>query len=290
MGVLSGRASIGRTPALHAVAVPADPSAVISVWCGRPGEPPVYHRAAEHEHYGASIVKLAVMLALYQAGERGEIDLDERVLVTDRLTALLGGTFRADPAYDNDERPWVQLGRPVSLRWLCERMIVSSSNLASNLLLARLGFDAVNRQCPPGMSVGRQIGDVAARAAGITNTTSAAASAALLATLVNAHPAGSAARRQMLDLLGRREQRDGIPAGLPPEAEVGSKTGWIDGVRHDCAIITGPRGVRYLLAVCTTGLADAHALELIGQFAGASWQDREQICAGSRDLTGSGRS
>lgn len=265
------------TPALAAVPLPDRPGSVVSVWCGPTGAQPAFALAADAEHYGASMIKVAVLLAVYAAAEQGELDLDEPIPVTDRFPSLSGGEFRADQGYDNDDEPWRRVGRDASLRWLCGRMIVSSSNLASNLLIQRLGLDAVNLQCPPGMHIGRQIGDGAARAAGVTNTTSAAAGAALLARIVHAADAGSDAGREMLRTLGEDVHRDGIPAGLPSGVWVGNKPGWVDGTRHDCAVIAGPDAAPYLLSVCTTGLRDDEALALIRRFAAASWQDRDRI-------------
>jgi len=60
---------------------------------------------------------------------------------------------------------------------------------------------------------------------------------------------------------------------------VGNKPGWVEGTRHDCAVITGPDVAPYLLSVCTTGLPDDEALALIRRFAAASWHDRDRILA-----------
>lgn len=287
-GAVTSVPAASRTPALAAVPVPDDPGAVVSVWCGVPGVVPAFARAEDVEHYGASMIKIAVMLALYAAAERGELDLDELVPVTDRFPSLSGGEFRADQGYDNDDEPWRLLGRPASLRWLCHRMIVSSSNLASNLLVQRLGLEAVNRECPPGMRVGRQIGDAVARAAGITNTTSAAAGAALLARVVRAALGESGTGREMLRTLGEDEHRDGIPAALPSGVWVGNKPGWVEGTRHDCAVVVGPGEPPYLLSVCTTGLSDERALDVIRRYAAASWQDRAQITAAASTVLSPG--
>ena len=40
--------------------------------------------------------------------------------------------------------------------------------------------------------------------------------------------------------MSAQEFRDGIPAGLPSGVSVGNKTGWIDGVNHDVALIRAP--------------------------------------------------
>src|SRR5581483_7837322 len=92
-------------PALAAVPLPDRPGSLVSVWCGPPGPRPAFALAADAEHYGASMIKIAVLLALYTAADEGELDLDEPVLVTDRFPSLIAGEFRADQGYDNDDEP-----------------------------------------------------------------------------------------------------------------------------------------------------------------------------------------
>ena len=55
-----------------------------------------------------------------------------------------------------------------------------------------------------------------------------------------------------------------ISSALRPEVPVGSKSGWVDGYRHDVAFIGDPDGpeVRYL-AVMTAGMVKAEADEVI---------------------------
>jgi beta-lactamase class A len=151
---------VGR--ALDSVPLPGDVAAggaAVSVWCGPVGGPARYARDADRPHYAASVMKMAILLAVDAAGPAA----DEHIEITDVFTGRDGSRVRAERDEDNDEQPWRRLGGRATLRWLAERAIVSSSNLASSLLIERLGLDAVRAQCPPGLRVDRQIGDAAAR-------------------------------------------------------------------------------------------------------------------------------
>jgi beta-lactamase class A len=124
--------------------------------------------------------------------------------------------------------------------------------------------------------VDRQIGDAAAREAGVTNSVTATAAAVLLCRCAELAAAG---RGWPLGVLARQQHREGIWAGLPAGTAVAGKGGWITKVRHDCALVTPADAPPYVLAVCTTGLPDDRALPLIRAYAAASWRVRGHIPA-----------
>jgi beta-lactamase class A len=105
-----------------------------SVWCGPMDGPAAYARAAEATHYAASTMKVAVLAALYRAAENGSVDLDSAVPVRNDFSSAKPGAprFRCSREEDNDAAVWDRLGAAASLRWLADRMIVRSSNLATN--------------------------------------------------------------------------------------------------------------------------------------------------------------
>ena len=66
--------------------------------------------------------------------------------------------------------------------------------------------------------------------------------------------ASPVACRKMVAIMCRQEDRDKIPEALPKGTQVANKTGEIDGVRNDVAIVD-PYGDRpYVLAVLTKEL------------------------------------
>ena len=135
----------------------------VSVWCGRPGSPAAYSRNPDATHYAASTMKVAVMVAAYRLAGAGRQDLDAGITVHDDFESRLGsGTFRNDRDYDNDAEPWDLLGESAPLRWLVRRMIIKSSNLATNLVLEHVTamrsppYGAMQaRRCPSPLAVSR---------------------------------------------------------------------------------------------------------------------------------------
>lgn len=249
----------------------------VSVWCSPADGPVLYAREAAAPHYAASTIKVAIMVAAYRLHERGELDLDADVAVHADFDSVVEGRFTMPQDYDNDDQPWERLGRTASLRWLVSRMIVSSSNLATDLVLEQVGYGEaaalLTLADADGVQLHRPICDDAASAAGVQNTVTAAGLAALFSALLAGRLAGSVATGQMLAVLRGQEHLEGIAWGLPARTVLASKGGWVEGIRHDVALIWPPVAPAYVLAVCTTGLSDDAGLAVLHDVARASWTD-----------------
>jgi len=268
------------TPELDAV-VDGD-HGTISIWAGPVGGPPAFTRDADATHYAASTMKVAVLVALYRAAESGELSLADEVEVRNEFPSVQpgAGIFGIDVTDDNDEQVSGRLGERAKLGWLAERMIVRSSNLATNLLIARLGTDPVNevwRSVGARHSVtGRGIEDAAARSAGVTNLVTAADLAALFSAIAARTAASPASCAEMMRILLGQEYREDLPAGLPPGTAVAVKNGWVTGIRHGAAVVLPPDEPPFTLVVCTTTVLDeAAGAALVARIAAAAWRDRK---------------
>jgi len=256
----------------------------VSVYCGRIGVPPVYVRNADVTHYAASTVKVSILVALHLAAEEGRLSLDEPISVHNGFrSAVDGSPFGCTRGYDNDGAVWERLGGTATPRWLAERMIVRSSNLATNLVLAQVGTESADgawRLAGASHSTtGRGIEDYAADAAGITNLVTAADLAAILTGIATGTVASAASCRAMLATLLAQEGTQDLAAGLPPGTRIAHKNGWIDGVRHGAGVVFPDDAPPYALAVCTTtplavNDADDEACRLLARIAAASWAQR----------------
>jgi beta-lactamase class A len=254
-----------------------------SVWAGPvAGEPVTAHTVCE-QHYAASTMKLALVIAAYREAELERLDLDGEVGVHNDFHSAADGTpFSLDPTDDSDPRVWQRLGSRVALRWLCSRAIVRSSNLATNLVLEVVGPQAVaetlaradaTRSC-----ITRGIEDATARAAGMTNLVTARDLAVTLQRLAGGSLLSVRGSTEVLGFLGAQQINDGIPAGLPPCTPVAHKSGWVDGVSHDAALITPPDAAPFIFIMCTTSeLAEQEGLDLIAAGAAAAWDDRKAL-------------
>jgi beta-lactamase class A len=291
--------TLAATPRLAEISPLLDSApGTISVYCGPLGGPAVLARAADQPHYAASTMKVAVLAALYRAAAARELDLDSQVTVHNDFDSALpgGGRFGLSQSYDQDDEVWKQLGRPVPLRWLARHMIVKSGNLATNLILERVGQHRVAQVWSligaPGNFVGRGIEDAPARAAGIQNVVTAAGLAALLSAIALAAQAGAghplvdpASAAQMLEVLFAQEHREDLAAGLPPGTRIAHKNGWVEGIRHGAGVVFPDDCAPYVIVVCTTtDWASGHdggddACRLIAWISAAAWADRHALAS-----------
>ncbi len=234
--------------------------------------------AGDARHYSASTMKLPVLVAAHRRAERGELDLDGPVRVHDDFdSAAPGHRFRVDPDEDSDPETWAALDDSVPLRVLVERMITASGNLATNLVLEHVGTAEVaavlaDADCSPRTTIVRGIEDYAARDAGIDNLVTADDLARVMVALAGGRLAGPEASDACEHTLQAQAYRDGIPAGLPADAVVGNKTGWVDGVNHDVALVRAgglpPIG---LAVLCSTPGTPEDREAGIARIAAAAW-------------------
>ena len=253
---------------------------VFSVWFGPVSGEPWFARDEAAEHYAASTMKLALLISVFRAADRGDLDLEVPVSVHDDFpSAADGATFHMSRDYDNDERPWDRLGGSATLRWLGTRAIVRSSNLATNLLLEAVGADEVHQTlsrigCTDSV-FRRGIEDTAARDIGLQNIVSARDLARTLQALVAGSVASRATCDELIEILEAQEFRDTLPAGLPPGTRIAHKSGWVQGVCHDAGIIIPADAEPFVLVVCTTSdLGKVAAQRFIARIAAAAWAGR----------------
>jgi len=254
-----------------------------SVWYGPAAGEPWFTRDAAAQHYAASTMKLALLVAAYRAAGRGDLDLDREVVIHDDFPSVADGTpFTMTRSYDNDALPWDLLGGAASLRWLLNRAVVSSSNLATNVVLEYVGLPAVAATlaalgCHDSV-VSRGIEDARAAEAGMTNLVTATDLARLLQALASGTAASAQSCEEMLVTLRAQQVNDAIPAGLPAGTSVAHKSGWVQGVSHDAALVEPVGADPFVLAVLTTSaLAERGGTRLIAACTAAAWSDWENL-------------
>lgn len=216
---------------------------------------------ADSVFHAASTMKVPVMIEYFRALDAGRIRPDQDLLLGTTFKSIVDGSpYSLDAGVDSDSSVFGRVGQRVPLRWLVERMIVRSSNLATNTLIEVLDarkVDATARSLgTTAMKVRRGVEDGKAFQQGLNNQTSARDLAVLLEAIETGKAASTASSRQMIDILAAQEFNDEIPAGLPKGTRVAHKTGWITGVTHDAAIVYPPDRKPYVLVVLTKGIPD----------------------------------
>lgn len=254
-------------------------SAVVSIWLSEPGRAASYERCANQVHYAASTMKLFLLVAAHRMHERGELSLDTMVPVHNQhRSAYDGSLFSLQQSEDQDDETWSRIGTSASLRTLARHAIVKSGNLATNLLLEHVGKSEVSAVlqdagCSAATVLARGIEDKVARQAGMDNLVSAADLGRVMGAVAVAQLAAPQTCVAVERVLAAQEHRNQIPAGVPQGTYVANKTGWVDGIAHDVALVRPPDRPAYVLAVCTTADVGEDTLyELNASISAAVWE------------------
>jgi len=219
-------------------------------------------RRADESFHAASTMKVAVLIELYRQARHGDLRLDEPLTIRNEFHSLVDGSpFALDPQDDTETELYRAAGQTRTLAQLSELMITVSSNLATNLLMDKLGVDniraGVHALGADGMNVRRDLEDGKAFEQGLNNTTTASALLQLMDAIAQGKAVDPESSRQMLAILERQTLNDRIPAGLPPGMRVAHKTGEITGIRHDAAIVFAARP--FVLVILTRGARSPEA-------------------------------
>jgi len=240
-------ATIGTSGAEVAVAVRALDGR--SEWLVRADEP----------FHAASTMKVPVLIELYAQAHAGKLGLDDPLTVRNEFRSIADGSpYALDPADDSEANLYRAVGSTRTLAELSVLMITVSSNLATNLLIDRLGVSNIRNEVhalgADGMDVLRGVEDSKAFQQGLSNTTTARALLRLMEAIARGEAVDAESSRKMLAILERQTFNDGIPAGLPAGTRVAHKTGEITKIQHDAAIVFAPRP--FVLVILTRGIAD----------------------------------
>ena len=218
--------------------------------------------------HAASTMKVPVMMELFRQATAKQIKLDAPLMVKNEFASIVDGSpYQLNASDDSDDLMYQKLGQPMTIRALIERMIVRSSNLATNLLIEKAKAENVmklmRRLGAKDIQVRRGVEDNQAFRAGLNNTTTAFDLMILLRALAEKKVANARACKEMLAILQKQEFNEGIPAGLPAGTKVAHKTGSITKIYHDAGIVYPPQRKPYILVVLTRGFAEekrAHQL------------------------------
>ena len=215
---------------------------------------------ADDAFHAASTMKVPVMIELFHQVREGQLKLDDTLPVKNEFHSLADNSmFTLDPADDSETELYKAGAQTRTLSQLCELMITASSNLATNLLVEKLGVENIRATVgalhADGMNVLRGVEDNKAYEKGMNNTTTARALLTLLEAIAKGRAVDADSSRQMVEILARQKFNEGIPAGLPPGTRVAHKTGELVKVHHDAAIVFAPRP--FVLVILVHGLAES---------------------------------
>jgi beta-lactamase class A len=217
---------------------------------------------ADRPFHAASTMKVAILLAVGRAIDEKRLEPGDTLHVRNRFLSAVDGTpFRIDAESDGYPQLHRLIGRTAKISDLAEWMIVSSSNLATNLLLDYLSVNYVREVLDAagvsGLELRRGVDDTKAFEQNFNNETTAEGLCKLFATL-RGDFLSKVSRDMTINILLQQRFNSMIPAPLPAHASVAHKTGEISTACHDAGIVYLPERHPYILVVLTEVLAESN--------------------------------
>ncbi|MGB2694044.1 MAG: serine hydrolase [Dehalococcoidia bacterium] len=231
----------------------------------------------------ASLIKVPVLVTLYQAVHDGRLSLDDRI--------------RYEPEHDvqgSGVLMRLSHGVEMTVRDAAVLMIIISDNVATNMCIDLVGLDAINAQMRSyGLeqtSLFRRLGDRGGGLDARKMSVSTGREMARLLELIARHEAVSAeASEDILRIMRRQDYRNELSRLLPwnelnvlPDHRdnwVAEKGGaFLNGIRASGAVFHGTRGAFVMAAFCEGGTAgggtgrEAEGNVLIGELGHTAWQ------------------
>ena len=221
------------------------------------GKTEYFFRAGDSFH-AASTMKVPVMIELFNQVKERRVKLTDAVTIRNEFHSIVDNSvYELDPREDSETDLYKAEGQTRALGDLCDLMITRSSNLATNLLIEKLGVEDIRETVhalgADGTVVLRGVEDSKAFQQGLNNTTTARGLETLLTAIAEGTAVDQDSSRAMVGILERQTFNEGIPAGLPPGTRVAHKTGEITMIYHDAAIVYAPRPI--VLVVLVRGIA-----------------------------------
>lgn len=210
---------------------------------------------AQEQFPTASCIKVPILVELFRQASSGGLALDEEIVL--RTEDQVPGT-----GVLKDLRPGLRL----TLEDLATLAITVSDNTAANLLIDRLGQNAINA-CIAALGMeDTYLGTRFVFDAPERNVGTPADFCRLLTQLARRAVLDGAACDRLLDMLNRQQYVDYIPRylpfnrfaeefGLSQELKIANKVGMLAGTTNDMAIVTLP-SLRYVLVIFTRGCGD----------------------------------
>ncbi len=213
------------------------------------------------EMHAASTMKVPVMMEVFRLASVAKLALNDQVIIKNSFNSVVDGTaYQLSVADDSAADLYGRQGESAQIRELLELMITRSSNLATNILIERVGpaevTALVRRLGGKVMTVRRGVEDGKAFRAGINNTTTALDLMVLFRALAEGTFLERVRCQEMIDILLRQEFNEALTAGLPAGVRIAHKTGSITRIKHDAGIVLPHDRKPYVIVVLTRGIED----------------------------------
>jgi len=211
--------------------------------------------------HAASTMKTPVMIEIYKQVAAGNLVLQDSVTVKNSFRSIVDSSlYQLNPNDDSEQSLYTMVGKRIPLSELVYRMIIQSSNLATNMLIEMVDGKKVTQSMRDlgamDIQVLRGVEDGKAFEKGLNNTTTAYDLMLIFEKMARGEILSKAASEDMIRILLDQRFGELIPALLPKNVKVAHKTGSITGVQHDSGIILLPDGRKYVLVMLSKDLKE----------------------------------
>lgn len=209
--------------------------------------------------HAASTMKTPVMIEVYKQAATGAFSLNDSFILKNEFKSIVdSSSFSLNAEDDSEKELYRHLGEKRELYNLVYDMIISSSNLATNMVIelvnARHVTQTMRQLGANRIQVLRGVEDTKAFEKGFNNITTANDLMVIFEKMARGEIVDSAASQAMINILLNQQFNEIIPARLPKDVKVAHKTGNISHVQHDSGIVFLPNGKKYVLVLLSKNL------------------------------------
>ncbi len=214
-----------------------------------------------HEYFhAASTMKTPVMLEIFNQESKRKFKITDSIIVKNEFESIVDKSkYSLSINDDSDDILYRKIGHKMAIQDLTYEMMTKSSNLATNILIDKVGAQNVmkllNSLNIQENIVLRGVEDQKAFDAGLNNKTTAYGLLQIFEHIALTQQNNSL----MMNILFDQKFNEIIPAYLPKNVKVAHKTGSITGVQHDSGLVYLPDGRKYALILLSKNLKNADA-------------------------------
>lgn len=220
-----------------------------------------YFLKADESFHPASTIKVHVMMEVFRQANEGHLSLEERLPIINSFPSLANGNkYSLDVDDDAEQTLYPRIGESETIQELTRLMIVRSSNLATNILLEKVGTKNVNEFIRAlgieGVTVRRGVEDNVAFRLGMNNSATARGLTQTMNLIARKKVVSERASEAMIEIMLGQEFNESIPALLPNSVKVAHKTGWTGEFYHDTGIVFLENRKPYAISIMTQGFPE----------------------------------
>ncbi|MCG3205313.1 MAG: hypothetical protein KCHDKBKB_02032 [Elusimicrobia bacterium] len=213
-----------------------------------------YEYNTDHTFICASLIKIPIMVATFEAIHEGRMTLNTRIKYKRSFRREGSGVLR-----------YARVGAYYPLSYLIYQMITKSDNTATAMIVDLLGYDYLNQKFekmglhatrirPSGMSLASRLSDPT-----LDNYTTPKEMADILEKIYKHQLVNDGLSDLMIEIMKGANSKTRLAKNLPSDWQLARKTGLLRKNCHDVGIVFSPEG-DYILCVLTKGKTENYRM------------------------------